>query len=126
MNFEQNLEVKEKTLVEKKEDYYGALKTVEEINTNSDLKEEKKYEQANPILKQALKDFLAWREQLNEDEADHKERFLFKAFRNIKDFDSANEVIESMKNTEHAQKNDSKQGRINVLSQEIEKYNENN
>ncbi len=116
----------EKTLIEKKEDYHEALKAAEEIGANSDLEEKEKYKQVSPILKQALKDFLVWRRQLNEDEADHKERFLFKAFRNIKDFDCANKVIESMEETEHARKNNSKQGRINVLSQEIEEYNKNN
>jgi hypothetical protein len=52
--------------------------------------------------------------------ADQQERALFRAYRQIGDFDGANRLIESMENTPHAQKVNSRAGRIEVLSREIE------
>ncbi len=58
--------------------------------------------------------------------ADKQELKLFRAYRQIKDFDGANSVIESMEDTEHAREYDSRQNRINTLSQEMEKFGQNN
>ena len=54
---------------------------------------------------------------------DHREGDLFKIFWNIGDVDGANRIIESMTNTEHANNAKSREGRINVLSREMEKTN---
>ena len=51
---------------------------------------------------------------------DHRENDLFETYRKIKDWDGANRIIESMQNTPHAKKYNSKQGKINILSKEID------
>lgn len=68
-------------------------------------------------------------EFLNYDDrwVDLAELELFRSYRKEKDFDGGNRVIENMdENNAHAQEHNSKQGRINVLSDEIEKYNKQN
>jgi len=55
---------------------------------------------------------------------DHQEYTLFKAYRSQEDWDGANRIIESIKSTPHAEKNNSKQGRIDILSKEIETANQ--
>ena len=55
---------------------------------------------------------------------DHRETDLFRKYRESKNSDCANQIIENMnENNEHSKKYDSKQGRINVLSNEIDELN---
>ncbi|MEA1962726.1 MAG: hypothetical protein U9M94_00630 [Patescibacteria group bacterium] len=57
---------------------------------------------------------------------DLRELDLFRAYRKSENHDCANQTIENMdKDNEHSKKCDSKQGRINVLSKEIDEYNQN-
>ena len=55
---------------------------------------------------------------------DHRETDLSRKYRKLKDCDSANRIIENMDpNNEHSKRCDSKQGRINILSKEIDELN---
>lgn len=58
---------------------------------------------------------------------DHRETDLFRKYRESEDSDCANQIIENMdQENEHSKECDSRQGRINVLSKEIDEYNQNN
>ena len=51
---------------------------------------------------------------------EHVESYIFRAYSCIKEYEAAQRIIDNMQDTEHATKHKSKQGRIKVLTKEIE------
>lgn len=118
-------EVKEMIKIEKTSDFQEIIKNALELFKN-------KGDEKKPEIKKLLCEVEDWlnsnRERVDDEGrwVDHQEYTLFKAYRTIKDWDSANRIIESMQDTKHAQKVGSKQGRIDILSKEMAKENEQN
>jgi len=106
-------------------DIRAMVADAEMIRDNEELGPGKRIKIAGEKLCQTMDELRAWweanKEYVNDGgrEFDHLEAEVFRAMRRIRDFDSANRLIETMTETEHNRKSDSRAGRINVLSREI-------